>query len=152
MQLIMPQPGLLQALKTVCRIVSPRGGGPVLAGVLLEASEGTLRLARTDYETWMELSVPAVVSVPGAIVVPAHQFLELLRHVPAGTVSLRARVRKAKARRLARSFSLEGAGWTAVQFHTRTLSLPCCVLCCRGSLAAVVRRGLRLCGPWGAIR
>jgi DNA polymerase III subunit beta len=79
---------LLHALGIVSRGVSTRTTVQILAGILLEAEEGTLRLAATDMEVSLRTSFEAKVESEGSVVVPGRLLLELARLLPAAEVSL----------------------------------------------------------------
>src|SRR4051794_26940451 len=79
---------LLHALGIVSRGVSTRTTVQILSGILLEAEEGTLRLAATDMEVSLRTSLEARVESEGSVVVPGRLLLELARLLPAAEVSL----------------------------------------------------------------
>jgi DNA polymerase-3 subunit beta len=79
---------LLHALGIVSRGVSTRTTVQVLSGILLEAEEGTLRLAATDMEVSLRTSLEAKVESEGSVVVPGRLLLELARLLPEAEVSL----------------------------------------------------------------
>ena len=61
---------LVQQLSIVARAVSTRTAVQILAGVLLQAEGGALRLAATDMELSLRSSLDADVDGEGAVVVP----------------------------------------------------------------------------------
>ena len=79
---------LLHALGIVSRGVSTRTTVQILSGILLEAEEGTLRLAATDMEVSLRTSLEAKVESEGSVVVPGRLLLELARLLPEAEVSL----------------------------------------------------------------
>jgi|SRR3954447_6144961 len=79
---------LLHALGIVSRGVSTRTTVQILSGILLEAEEGTLRLAATDMEVSLRTALDAKVESEGSVVVPGRLLLELARLLPAAEVSL----------------------------------------------------------------
>src|SRR4051794_9742587 len=78
----------LHALGIVSRGVSTRTTVQILSGILLEAEEGTLRLAATDMEVSLRTALEAKVESEGSVVVPGRLLLELARLLPAAEVSL----------------------------------------------------------------
>src|SRR5437764_12861193 len=62
---------------------------PVLANVLLETEEGTVRLTATDLEVGARVSVPARVAGKGAITVSARKLAEIVKELPAAAVTLK---------------------------------------------------------------
>ncbi|MFW6110152.1 MAG: DNA polymerase III subunit beta [Patescibacteria group bacterium] len=88
MKLTVLQENLAEALSTVTRVVSSTGSLPVLSNVLLEASEGRLKLAATDLETGVVSWVGAQVEEEGSITVPAKVFSRLVSNLSPGEISL----------------------------------------------------------------
>jgi DNA polymerase III subunit beta len=79
---------LQHALGIVSRGVSTRTTVQILSGILLEASEGKLRLAATDMEISLRTSLDAKVESDGSVVVPGRLLLELARLLPEQEVAL----------------------------------------------------------------
>jgi DNA polymerase III subunit beta len=73
----------------VSNIVEPRQTLPILANVLLEAAEDTLRLTATDLEVGARVSVPAKVTAAGAVTLSARKLLDIVKELPAVPVSLK---------------------------------------------------------------
>src|SRR6266536_3697515 len=88
LSVVCPRDELLHALGVVSRGVSTRTTVQILAGVLLEASGGTLRLAATDMEVSLRTSLEAKVEAEGSAVVPGRLLLELARLLPEAEVSI----------------------------------------------------------------
>ncbi len=82
---------LVQGLGVVGRAVSSRTAIQILSGVLLEASGGKLRLAATDMELSLQVSVPAKVEGDGAIVLPGRTLVDISRLLPADEVTIEHR-------------------------------------------------------------
>ena len=82
---------LLKSLSHVQSVVERRNTIPILSNVLIEASEGKLRLMATDLDLQVVENVEAQVDTPGATTVPAHTLFEIVRKLPEGSqVSLTA--------------------------------------------------------------
>lgn len=82
---------LLKSLSHVQSVVERRNTIPILSNVLIEATEGTLRLMATDLDLQVVESVSAQVDAPGATTVPAHTLFDIVRKLPEGSqVSLTA--------------------------------------------------------------
>jgi DNA polymerase III subunit beta len=79
---------LLHGLGIVSRGVSTRTTVQILAGILLEASGGKLRLAATDMEVSLRTEVEAKVESEGSVVVPGRLLLDLARLLPEAEVSI----------------------------------------------------------------
>ena len=82
---------LVQGLTTVSRALSTRTAIQILSGILLEASEGELRLAATDMELSVRAVVPAQVQGGGSIVLPGRTLVDIARLLPAAEVTLEHR-------------------------------------------------------------
>ena len=67
MEVILDRDAFLKGLQMVQNIVEPRQTLPILANVLLEAEEGSIRLTATDLEVGARVSIPARVMGKGAI-------------------------------------------------------------------------------------
>lgn len=78
MELTIHRGVLLQGIHTVQRAVSTRTTIPVLANILLEAKQDTLKLFATDLEIGIECSIPANIKEKGLTTVPAKLFSELI--------------------------------------------------------------------------
>jgi len=75
-------------LGVVSRAVSTRGSVQILAGVLLQASDGQLRVAATDMELSLRTSLDAEVEGQGSVVVPGRLLVDLARLLPDADVQL----------------------------------------------------------------
>lgn len=82
------QADLATALATASRAVSSRNPMPILSGVLLTANGQSVTINATDLSLAIETSVPADVTEPGAVVLPARYFTEIVRRLPPGPVSV----------------------------------------------------------------
>lgn len=82
---------LLKGLSHVQSVVERRNTIPILSNVLIEASEGSLKLMATDLDLQINESVPAAVDQPGATTVSAHTLFDIARKLPEGAqVSINA--------------------------------------------------------------
>jgi DNA polymerase-3 subunit beta len=86
---------LSHALGIVSRGVSTRTTVQILAGILLEAGDGKLRLAATDMELSLRSSLEAKVETEGSVVVPGRLLLDIARLLPEAEVSLEHRLEEA---------------------------------------------------------
>ena len=75
-------------LGVVSRAVSTRGSVQILAGVLLQASNGQLRVAATDMELSLRTSLAAEIAGEGSVVVPGRLLVDLARLLPDADVQL----------------------------------------------------------------
>jgi len=75
-------------LALVSRGVSARSTIQLLAGILLEAREGVVRLSATDMELSIQTSSPAKVEEAGKVVIPARIFNDVVRSLPKEDLTL----------------------------------------------------------------
>ena len=82
---------LLKGLSHVQSVVERRNTIPILSNVLLEATDGALRMMATDLDLQINESVAAAVDQAGATTVSAHTLFDIARKLPEGSqVSLAA--------------------------------------------------------------
>ena len=79
-------------LGVVSRAVSTRSSVQILAGVLLEATGGELRLAATDMELSLRTSLDAQVESDGSVVVPGRLLVDIARLLPDADVQIEHRL------------------------------------------------------------
>ena len=84
MKIIVEQSTLLKALAHTQSIVERRQTIPILANVLLEATNDTVHLKATDNELEISEKIPAKVEEEGAVTVPAHKLYDIVRRLPDG--------------------------------------------------------------------
>ncbi len=84
MKVTVEQAALLKALGHVHRVVERRNTIPVLANVLIRASEGSLALKATDLDIDIVEVVSAEVAAPGTTTVPAHVLYDVVRKLADG--------------------------------------------------------------------
>lgn len=73
---------LLSGIQTVLNVVPPKTTLPILSNILLETEDGHLRIGATDLDLSIMTMVPAQISEPGSITVPARKFAEMIRELP----------------------------------------------------------------------
>ena len=78
-------------LGVVSRAVSTRSSVQILAGVLLEAAAGELRLAATDMELSLRTSLDAQIESDGSVVVPGRLLVDIARLLPDADVQIEHR-------------------------------------------------------------
>jgi DNA polymerase III subunit beta len=79
---------LLSELQLVTRAASTRSAIPALGGVLLNADNGSLRLAATDTEMALTSTTGASIDQPGSMLLPARLLLDVVRVADGETVTL----------------------------------------------------------------
>ena len=111
MKISVARDALLTQLQAVGRVASTRSAIQALSGVQLSASSGACELRATDMDVGLRVPVEAEVAREGVVVLPARLLLDVVRSLPAPTVSLELR---------AAEQDVELASGNAV-FHIRTL-------------------------------
>jgi DNA polymerase-3 subunit beta len=82
---------LLNELQTASRIASTRSAVQALSGVQLEADASALEVRATDMEVGLRLRLPATVSTPGSVVLPARLLLDVVRMLPGPELTIELR-------------------------------------------------------------
>jgi DNA polymerase-3 subunit beta len=77
---------LLEGLSTVQNVVSTRTTLPILSNVLLQASDGEVRLTTTDLDVGVRGSIEAQVERTGATTLPARRLFAIVRELPAAEI------------------------------------------------------------------
>ncbi len=88
MKLSIARSELLSALTVVSKGMSARSTLPILSGILLGTTDGSLSLQSTDLEVSVKHSVPALVEDPGQTVVPGKLLNDIVRTLPEAAVTL----------------------------------------------------------------
>jgi DNA polymerase-3 subunit beta len=88
MKLSAERTSLLSELQLITRAASTRSAIPALGGVLLNAENGSLRLAATDTEMALTSTTEASVDQPGSLLLPARLLLDVVRVTDGETVTL----------------------------------------------------------------
>ncbi|NEA34541.1 DNA polymerase III subunit beta [Streptomyces sp. SID13031] len=73
---------LVESVAWVGRSLPSRPSVPILAGLLMEASEGQLTLSGFDYETSHRVTLPAQVSDPGRCLVSGRLVADIVKSLP----------------------------------------------------------------------
>jgi DNA polymerase-3 subunit beta len=84
MKVTLERNNLLKSLGHVHRVVERRNTYPILANVLLKASDGRVDLRATDLDIEVTENVPAMVGTAGTTTVPAHTLYEIVRKLSDG--------------------------------------------------------------------
>jgi DNA polymerase III subunit beta len=79
---------LLRQLQTVSRVASTRSAIQALSGVRLSASQSGCELQATDMDVGLRVPLEAEVVREGTVVLPARLILDVVRLLPAESVSL----------------------------------------------------------------
>ena len=89
MEVVLDRDAFLKGLQMVQNIVEPRQTLPILANVLIETESETIRLTATDLEVGARVTVPARVASKGSITISARKLAEIVKELPATSVTLK---------------------------------------------------------------
>jgi DNA polymerase-3 subunit beta len=89
MEVVLDRDAFLKGLQMVQNIVEPRQTLPILANVLLETDGETIRVSATDLEVGARVTVPARVATKGSITISARKLSEIVKELPAATLTLK---------------------------------------------------------------
>jgi DNA polymerase-3 subunit beta len=89
MDLVLDRDAFLRGLQMVQNIVEPRQTLPILANVLLDASDETVTVTATDLEVGARVSIPAKVAMRGAITLSARKLGEIVKELPAAALAMK---------------------------------------------------------------
>jgi DNA polymerase-3 subunit beta len=78
-----------RGLQMVQNVVEPRQTIPILANVLLEAGDETVRVTATDLEVAARVSIPARITQPGTVTLSARKLADILKELPGVPLGLR---------------------------------------------------------------
>jgi DNA polymerase-3 subunit beta len=113
MKLSTRRDALFAQLQTVTRAASTRSAVQALSGVHVQAKDGAIELRATDMEIGLRVPLEGDVARDGAVVLPARLLVDVVRALPADTVTLELRPAE-------QDVELVAGGAT---FHIRTLRL-----------------------------
>ncbi|MBI2218546.1 MAG: DNA polymerase III subunit beta [Candidatus Rokubacteria bacterium] len=89
MDVVLDRDAFLRGLQMVQNIVEPRQTLPILANVLLDASEETVTVTATDLDVGARVSIPAKVATQGSITLSARKLGEIVKELPAAALAMR---------------------------------------------------------------
>ena len=89
MELTVQKADLLREMGRVQGVVERKNTIPILANVLLRATEGRLELLATDLEVGLKTSCDAKVTTEGAVTLSAKKLFEIARALPNATIKLK---------------------------------------------------------------
>jgi DNA polymerase III subunit beta len=84
MKLTIERAALLRSLNHVQSVVERRNTIPILANVLLQSSDGGVKLTATDMDISIVETVPSQVATAGDTTAPAHTLYDIVRKLPEG--------------------------------------------------------------------
>jgi DNA polymerase III subunit beta len=82
MELVVRKTDLLRELQLFQGIVERKNTIPILANVLMDASDGEVRFLATDLEVGLRSKCAATVSKPGSLTLPAKKLYEIVKALP----------------------------------------------------------------------
>lgn len=88
MKLSIARSELFDALTIVSKGTSARSTLPILSGILVTSSDGTITLQSTDLEVSVKHTSPALTEEDGAIVIPGRLLTDIVRSLPEAAVTL----------------------------------------------------------------
>jgi DNA polymerase-3 subunit beta len=88
MELIITRGALLKGLQRIQGIVERRNTMPILANVLIEATDSGVTLFATDLELGIRATYPAMIKSRGAATVSARKLFEIVRELPEADIRL----------------------------------------------------------------
>ena len=91
MKISVEREALLRQLQTVSRVASTRSAIQALSGVQVTATSSGCELRATDIDVGLRVPVEAEVVREGVVVLPARLLLDVVRLLPAASVSLELR-------------------------------------------------------------
>lgn len=96
MKFIIDRAKLFQALDAVSDIVPTKTAIPVLSHLLIESKEATgeITISATDLDISITTSAPAKVNEAGRFTVPARKFIDIIRELHEGSISIKAKDNK----------------------------------------------------------
>jgi DNA polymerase-3 subunit beta len=90
MDVVLDRDQLLRGLQMVQNIVEPRQTLPILANMLVEAEADVVRVTATDLEVGARVTIPAQVRTAGTLTVPGRKLAEIVRELPAASLTLKS--------------------------------------------------------------
>ena len=88
MKVTLPRSELLSGIQLVQTAAEKKSTMPILANVLITASEGNISIASTDLEITSTATLPATVKTRGSTTINARIFLDIVKELPEGEVAL----------------------------------------------------------------
>jgi DNA polymerase III subunit beta len=82
MELVVRKTDLLRELQLFQGIVERKNTIPILANVLLDASDGEVKMLATDLEVGLRSKCAATISKPGSLTLPAKKLYEIVKALP----------------------------------------------------------------------
>jgi len=88
MKFTIPKSRIFSAVQDVLNAVPTRTTLPVLSNMLLEVTDSKLKLAATDLDISIIMTIPISTTKKGSITIPARTFAEILRELPESEIEI----------------------------------------------------------------
>ena len=88
MKFSIPKSKIFPVVQDVLNAVPTRTTLPVLSNMLLEVTDSKLKLAATDLDISMIITIPISTTQKGSITIPARTFAEILRELPESEIEI----------------------------------------------------------------
>jgi DNA polymerase-3 subunit beta len=88
MKISVDKSDLQKGLQIVSNVITQKNVLPILSNILFETGKNKVRLTTTDLDIGMCVTFNADILEPGAITIPAKRLGDIIKELPAGTVSL----------------------------------------------------------------
>jgi len=79
---------LISGIQTVQNVITTKSTLPILSNILIETQQDGLRLTATDLDVGISCVIPVDIEEQGAITVPAKRFSDIIKELPADSVSI----------------------------------------------------------------
>jgi len=79
---------LLNGIQKVQNIITTKSTLPILSNILLESTQGNLKLTATDLDIGISCVIPVETHEPGIITVPAKRFSDIIKDLPTNMVNI----------------------------------------------------------------
>jgi len=77
---------LLKGIQSVQTAINAKSSLPILANILIEATDDSLILTTTDLDIGIVSIIPIKPNITGAITIPAKKFLDIIKEMPDGEI------------------------------------------------------------------
>ncbi len=81
---------LAKALTNASHLVQSQNTNPILSGIQINTTENGITVESTDLFNKISIHLPAYVTEPGSVVLPASTFTDLIHRIPTATVDLQS--------------------------------------------------------------
>lgn len=79
---------LVKGLQEVQSAINPKTTLPILSNILIEAGKDNILLTTTDLDMGITSIIPVKPSTEGAITIPAKKFIDIIKELPDGDISI----------------------------------------------------------------